>query len=231
MTLTQMGVIDDAKTTSPARFVMMVGLYPCDRLGARDTLDRLPEDDGIRTRPNRHRNHSGRTKGRPDLRGSCEPDRRRHGPDLGRLLSPSGTPLAAGLTLSDDALESLPSEPTSWVLPFHRKASATPFTHVLIDYNPHGHEPPGVYDLPHFDVHFYIIPSAERMGDRAGGSRIRHPPSAAVHPGFLHEDPGGRAADGQLTGPTCSPPSSTARPSRAPTSGGASTERSSSSSR
>lgn len=79
-------------------------------------------------------------------------------------LDRNGTPLAVGLTLTDKALEGLPAdEPASWVLPFHQKASSTPYMHVLLDYNPHGHEPPGVYDRPHFDVHFYMIPSAERM--------------------------------------------------------------------
>jgi hypothetical protein len=36
------------------------------------------------------------------------------------------------------------------------------YTHVLFDWNPGGHEPPGIYDLPHFDVHFYIVPDAYR---------------------------------------------------------------------
>jgi hypothetical protein len=29
---------------------------------------------------------------------------------------------------------------------------------VGLNWNPHGHIPPGVYDLPHFDFHFYIEP-------------------------------------------------------------------------
>lgn len=31
-----------------------------------------------------------------------------------------------------------------------------PFKWIGLNWNPHGHIPPGVYDLPHFDVHFYI---------------------------------------------------------------------------
>lgn len=31
-----------------------------------------------------------------------------------------------------------------------------PFKWVLFNWNPVGHIPPGVYDVPHFDVHFYI---------------------------------------------------------------------------
>ncbi|MBE9373652.1 hypothetical protein IQ251_04225 [Saccharopolyspora sp. HNM0983] len=44
----------------------------------------------------------------------------------------------------------------------------TPFTYVLVNWNPHGHMPPGVYDLPHFDVHFYTNPDAERLAIRPG---------------------------------------------------------------
>ncbi len=42
------------------------------------------------------------------------------------------------------------------VLKFHSKA-ATPFNHVGLGWNPHGHEPDFIYGLPHFDFHFYTI--------------------------------------------------------------------------
>ena len=35
-----------------------------------------------------------------------------------------------------------------------------PFKWVLLNWNPVGHIPPGIYDVPHFDVHFYIEPIA-----------------------------------------------------------------------
>ncbi len=38
----------------------------------------------------------------------------------------------------------------------------TPFQFVQLNWNPGGHEPPGIYDLPHFDFHFYTISKAER---------------------------------------------------------------------
>jgi hypothetical protein len=37
-----------------------------------------------------------------------------------------------------------------------------PFLHFGLDWNPHGHEPVGIYDKPHFDFHFYMISEAER---------------------------------------------------------------------
>lgn len=33
-----------------------------------------------------------------------------------------------------------------------------PFKWVLLNWNPEGHIPPGIYDLPHFDIHFFIEP-------------------------------------------------------------------------
>ncbi len=39
---------------------------------------------------------------------------------------------------------------------------ATPFKFVELDWNPGGHEPPGIYDEPHFDFHFYLVPPSER---------------------------------------------------------------------
>lgn len=33
-----------------------------------------------------------------------------------------------------------------------------PFKWALINWNPHGHLPPGVWNTPHFDVHFYMEP-------------------------------------------------------------------------
>ena len=36
-----------------------------------------------------------------------------------------------------------------------------PFKWVLLNWNPHGHIPPGVYDVPHFDVHFEMAPIAD----------------------------------------------------------------------
>jgi hypothetical protein len=36
-----------------------------------------------------------------------------------------------------------------------------PFKWVLLNWNPVGHIPPGVYDVPHFDVHFEMVPIAD----------------------------------------------------------------------
>lgn len=51
-------------------------------------------------------------------------------------------------------------------LPKHNRN--IPFKWVLLNWNPEGHPPPGVYDLPHFDIHFYIMDYLKRNHIRMG---------------------------------------------------------------
>lgn len=80
-----------------------------------------------------------------------------------------GKPLAIGVEMTDGSLTNLPQDPNdlaaaTWSLSLHQKAKAvTPFDHVVIDWNVHGHPPVGIYDVPHFDFHFYKIPVATQM--------------------------------------------------------------------
>jgi len=43
-----------------------------------------------------------------------------------------------------------------------------PFKWVLLNWNPLGHIPPGVYDVPHFDVHFEMAPIADIFAIESG---------------------------------------------------------------
>ena len=43
-----------------------------------------------------------------------------------------------------------------------------PFKWVLLNWNPEGHIPPGVYDVPHFDVHFEMAPIADVFAIESG---------------------------------------------------------------
>jgi hypothetical protein len=82
-------------------------------------------------------------------------------------------PLAIGISFTDQALTGLPeAEHTEFVLPLPRQAKATPFTHVVMDWNPHGHIPPGIYDVPHFDFHFYTITPQQRERITATGEDL-----------------------------------------------------------
>lgn len=81
----------------------------------------------------------------------------------------AGQPMEVGVAFSKGALENLPApvgddmEANShgWVLPMPAGAP-TPYTFVGFGYNALGHDPAGVYDVPHFDFHFNFIPQDER---------------------------------------------------------------------
>lgn len=89
----------------------------------------------------------------------------------------SSAPVEIGVALDEQALENLPprnphapktspdghehvdNHPYLLSLP---KGGAEPYRFIELDWNPGGHEPPGIYDTPHFDFHFYTVPEAER---------------------------------------------------------------------
>jgi len=98
-------------------------------------------------------------------------------------------PLALGVTFPATALSSLPQEVSDGkhcfdkngdgVADLHTECAVghehvldlptgfaqridSPFGWALVNWNPEGHPPPEVYDVAHFDVHFYIQPLWER---------------------------------------------------------------------
>lgn len=87
-------------------------------------------------------------------------------------LDHSGKPEQLAIAIDDAAMNSLDSgdgpeggyNPFDELsLSFHPKAAVTPFKHALLEWNPHGHEPAGIYDVPHFDFHFYMTSEADRL--------------------------------------------------------------------
>jgi hypothetical protein len=66
-----------------------------------------------------------------------------------------------GLEFSESAMKSLPAEETTLDTDFPVQARNTPFEFFEFDWNPHGHEPAGIYDKPHFDFHFYTTDREE----------------------------------------------------------------------
>lgn len=78
----------------------------------------------------------------------------------------SGNPLRLAVAIDSMAMKTLDRgtggetdhNHNDVVLPFHPKVlSVTPFNHIGLGWNPHGHEPEFIYGLPHFDFHFYEI--------------------------------------------------------------------------
>jgi hypothetical protein len=72
------------------------------------------------------------------------------------------TPLEIGIVLDERALEALPTTGMSMFDLALPAQNPTPYRLVELDWNSHGHEPDGVYSVPHFDFHFYTITAAER---------------------------------------------------------------------
>jgi len=90
-------------------------------------------------------------------------------------INKGGRPSALGVALNEKALENLPAgheghnnranhAPSfEYVLQFPKQAETTPFKFMTLDWAPQGHGPEGIYDLPHFDFHFYMISNEERL--------------------------------------------------------------------
>lgn len=85
------------------------------------------------------------------------------------VMDKSGKPLELGVEMTAGAMQGLPEdehdfEAATFRLPLHYKAEqATAFDHVDINWNVQGHEPPGVFTIPHFDFHFYMITQGQQM--------------------------------------------------------------------
>lgn len=70
-----------------------------------------------------------------------------------------------GINITEEAIMTLPTEEPFYALSLQLPSGAinSPFDHAMLEWNPQGHEPPGIYDIAHFDAHFYVIPEIERM--------------------------------------------------------------------
>ncbi len=78
-----------------------------------------------------------------------------------------GTRDRIGLSLTQGVLNNLPQSEIDRTLSFPRLGTDTLFNHVFLNWGPSGH-PPGVWNLPHFDMHFMMVSIAERQAVVAG---------------------------------------------------------------
>ncbi|MFD4180764.1 DUF5602 domain-containing protein [Rhodococcus sp. NPDC058514] len=100
-------------------------------------------------------------------------------------LDAAGNPTEVGMRLSEAAINGLPTSHdgvTTFELDLPEQASATVFDHTTLDWNDHGHGPSGMFDKPHFDMHFYLADRAEvaeidpaRPDFEAKGARLPDP--------------------------------------------------------
>jgi len=121
-------------------------------------------------------------------------------------VSKDEMPIEIGVEMTPGALAGLPDESDhseTIVVPLHLKAKQlTPFNHVGINWNPNGHPPPGVFDVPHFDIHFYMISVEDQLAIPAWSPSTdalfnNYPP-----PGYMPADyetpPGPATAEAQM---------------------------------
>lgn len=85
-------------------------------------------------------------------------------------VSKEGIPQEVSLVLTNEVFNTAPAGKqgeghmpgNDFVIPLNQKGTTfTPFQFIMLNWNPNGHEPAGIYDVPHFDIHFYITPANE----------------------------------------------------------------------
>lgn len=80
------------------------------------------------------------------------------------VLDSNGVVTSIGLTMNQAALDAYAADNATSMTAFKLPTEATglAYNHISVDWNPLGHEPAHIYDLPHFDFHFYTITETER---------------------------------------------------------------------
>ena len=131
------------------------------------------------------------------------------------ILTHEGVPVTIGIEITDSALYGLPTDPSDagdemFLLPLHQKAKeASVLDHIMVNWNPNGHPPPGVFDIPHFDFHFYRVSVAEQLAvpayetDPTGFDNL--PPAGYIPSPPYIRFPGGEPQMGTHWGDVTSP--------------------------
>ncbi|CAN5824023.1 DUF5602 domain-containing protein [soil metagenome] len=114
-------------------------------------------------------------------------------------LDRDGNPVSMAVAISDGAVENPPTPPAGMMWAEHTlalpaEAAGTVFDHLTLDWNPHGHPPIGIFNLPHFDIHFYTISVEKRNtmlpSDPAFAEKGHRLPAAEFIPqGYISPDP------------------------------------------
>lgn len=75
----------------------------------------------------------------------------------------AGLATRIGIEMTEGAVATLGHDMIFVTVPLPDAAIDVGYDHVSLDWMPHGHAPGDLFGLPHFDVHFYMIPEAERL--------------------------------------------------------------------
>lgn len=85
-------------------------------------------------------------------------------------IDASGRPASVGVVLTAAALSGLSDiANTSNVLNLPSQAQTTALNHIEVNYQPTGHAPPGIYDVPQFDVSFFCVSQQARQAFQVVG--------------------------------------------------------------
>lgn len=107
-----------------------------------------------------------------------------------------GAVTAIGVVFTENMLDGLPvaapgaSPHFSYVMSMPTKGPKTVIDHVMIDWESMGHPPPQVYDVPHFDFHFYVVSRDEVSKVRFNGPEdsaapAQQPPAELMPAGYI----------------------------------------------
>ena len=108
----------------------------------------------------------------------------------------NGKPASIGVVFTPGMLDGLPKATKGadpdfpYLVPMPTKGSRTVVDHVVINWESAGHPPPHVYDVPHFDFHFYLVSRAAQMkvtfkDENDSGDPSQQPPAELVPAGYI----------------------------------------------
>ena len=108
----------------------------------------------------------------------------------------SGKAASVGVVFTPGMLEGLPKATKGadpdfpYSLPMPTKGPRTVFDHVVVNWESTGHPPPHVYDVPHFDFHFYLVSGAKVhkvafKDENESASPAQQPPAELMPAGYV----------------------------------------------
>lgn len=107
-----------------------------------------------------------------------------------------GKPASISVVFTPGMLDGLPKAAKGadpdfpYLLPMPMMGPKTVVDHVVINWESAGHPPSHVYDVPHFDFHFYLVSRAAQMqvafkDENDSGDPSQQPPAALVPVGYI----------------------------------------------
>ncbi len=100
-------------------------------------------------------------------------------------MNHEGEPQSIGFRFSERSLDNLPMHTEKLTLELPGQAKGLAFDHIDVGWNPQGHFPPGIYDVPHFDIHFYMVSQEEKMQINDDIKAEILPPAEFVPPFYI----------------------------------------------